>query len=595
MAMGEFVSLENLQHCEGRFRSYMEQHHSIAVGGRGEDARKLRQLLYSTMVEVQGRVAASGTHPTLKAMNNATLNAARDAMLSQSHRQQPRPLKAAAPPPPPHQPPDPASTAATMLIEREQDIYGRRQVRFNELVPVSSDRRADVTDRIMESHSRAVGERSGLGLAEGRPTSLPTGEVVVSMDTSEFEQRLADIASGRADDQPLMSAHKPKASAQLGKSHSDDPMAIMEMLGNDADDEPGGSGKPAQQYQQADLLLPSLPTTQLRESVRFLTIDGSDRDYLTFPFRYKFMARTHGLQASSLMRSYQNIVWIEATRIILPMEIVSATGSVVMPKGYYNIEYSFAFPYLVLMLDDFDGTMDGTNELLRRAFCVFVYDRDYKAPNGRGYVLLRPIQAERKAFTTPIGSLRDLSLSLVRPNGVLFNSSRDELTASLVKYEPQNRLMLRVVVDQYFDRNDIWTGDMVRMNSFSAEIIDANSTTPELVAGVNELVAFVNRGEGHQVIQLGATNDQGFINSFYILAPAQLDSVKGSVVVDSAPLAVVAALGAGALDSTARVRVTAPARIINMSLQAVITMRVGCLEAVPSAIRPAQLQGIVSS
>ena len=333
------------------------------------------------------------------------------------------------------------------------------------------------------------------------------------------------------------------------------------------------------------MLIATPPQEQLRVVERYLTIDGSDRDFHAEPLRYQFTARTGGVQsASSLTGTYHDITWIEATRIVLPMEIVSATGSVIMPKGYYNIEYSFAFPYLVLLLDDFDGVMDGTNELLRRAFCVFVYDKDYKAPNGRGYVMLKPAQCERKTFHTPRSSLRDLSVSLVRPNGVLFNSSQDDISTSHLQYEPQNRLYIKVVCDQFFDRNDIWPGDMVRISGFAMELAPGAEASALVVAGVTELVEFVNRGEGQEVVQLGATNDQGFVNAFYVLAPAQFDTANGAVLVDPGPIAAIAALGAGAGDPTAVTAVTAPGRLMNMSLQAVITMRLGCMSAVPGAL-----------
>ena len=333
--------------------------------------------------------------------------------------------------------------------------------------------------------------------------------------------------------------------------------------------------------------------------LRFQRIAGTRRlatgqprePFIAEPLRYQFTARTGGLQTgSSLVRTYHNIAWLEATRVVLPMEIVSATGSVIMPKGYYNIDYSFAFPYLILLLDDFDNVMDGTNELLRRAFCVFVYDQDYKAPNGRGYVMLKPAQQERKAFNTPMGSLRDLSVSLVRPNGVLFNSSRDDLTSSSLQYEAQNHLMIKVVCSQFFDRNDVWPGDMVRLSGFAMEVVAAAAPAGPMVAtGIVELASFLNRGEGHEVIQLGATNSQGFVNAFYVLASARFDSLNGGVVVDQGPIAAINGLGAGPTDPTATTRVTSPARLMNMSLQAVLTMRVGCITAVPSALHPRQV------
>ncbi len=665
--MDEFVTLQNLKHCEGRFRSYMDSHHGIRFSGESDDGQ-LRQLLYTTMVEVRkresGAGASGGQPPALKALNNATLNAARDTLLQQPAQPRlPGASSAAA-----------GDAQSSILLSREREVYGERQVYFNEMLPATSDRRSDVTGRIVASHDRAVGERSGGGggrgggapamqLQQTSAASERAGESVGAMAAEEFERRLAELARGRDADfgapqpddafvalaelslarpapamsmprtagadepeasqacAPLMSMSRAKAKAkakaaggggggggggdgedeggaQFAQSHPQDSLEIARRVRRDADawvesQAPGSAAHVPYEnrFQSADLLIPSPAADQVKVIERYLTIDGSDRDYLSEPLRYRFTARTAGLQtSSSLMRNYHNIVWLEATRVLLPMEIVSATGSVIMPKGYYNIEYSFAFQYLVLLLDDFDGLMDGTNELLRRAFCVFVYDQDYKAPNGRGYVMLKPAQGERKTFHTPVGSLRDLNISLVRPNGVLFNSSQDDMATSYLQYETQNPLMIKVVVDQYFDRNDFWPGDMVRITGMAI----APLAQPPDAAGLTALLAYLNRGEGHEVIQLGSTNAQGFINSFYVLAPAQLDTANGVVVVDTASIAAVASLGAGAGDATATSRVTSPGRLMNMSLQAVLTMKLGCIEAVPGVLHPNQVAGAAS-
>ena len=625
--MNEFVTVQNLQHCEGRFKAYVETHHGIRLDGEASGVQ-LRQLLFRTMVDVRERSAASLSGQqqqaiTLKTLNNATLNAALGAMLSRGESAeggegggkpgQPGQRGAKSGQARAAAAGSSGSSETTLLLSRETDVYGPRQVQINELQPMTTDRRADITDRVLASHDRAVGERGGPPLLP--PTVVGGGVAVGAMDTAEFERRLAELARGRGDvgeppmppmdDTPLMTKASrkegapPQSQSQSppppARSHAPDNLEIERSARRDvdawaADRARAQSHAYENRYQEADLLIPAPSADHIRVETRYLTIDGSDRNFLAEPLRYRFTARTGGLQTgSSLVRNYHNIAWLEATRVVLPMEIVSATGSVIMPKGYYNIDYSFAFPYLILLLDDFDNVMDGTNELLRRAFCVFVYDQDYKAPNGRGYVMLKPAQQERKAFNTPMGSLRDLSVSLVRPNGVLFNSSRDDLTSSSLQYEPQNHLLIKVVCSQFFDRNDVWPGDMVRLSGFAMEVVAVGPVGPMVATGIVELASFLNRGEGHEVIQLGATNSQGFVNAFYVLASARFDSLNGGVVVDQGPIAAINGLGAGPTDPTATTRVTSPARLMNMSLQAVLTMRVGCITAVPSALHPRQV------
>jgi len=320
------------------------------------------------------------------------------------------------------------------------------------------------------------------------------------------------------------------------------------------------------------------PTVHI--DVHYLTISAADRDLVDQPERFRFTARTGGNQdVASLMRDYRNVAWIEATRIVLPMEIVQATGSSLGPKGYYRMEFSLAFQYLVLRVDGFEDGYDGTNDAVRRAFAVFVYEADYKAPNGRGYVLLRPAQDERRTFDpVPLASLRDLTLSIMKPNGTLFNGSRDEFKTSHLQYEALNRLFIKVIVDQFFDRNEIYVGDYVVIRGFELARRDASSggvgtADAEYVAA---LTAYIARKQGHEVVQLGSTNDSGFVKAFYILAPGVMDTSRGRVLVDDNIVSVIGALGDGPSDTSAPVYVSSPGRIINASLQPVVTMRLGC-------------------
>jgi hypothetical protein len=86
----------------------------------------------------------------------------------------------------------------------------------------------------------------------------------------------------------------------------------------------------------------------------------------------------------------------------------------------------------------------------------------------------------------------------------------------------------------------------------------------------------VARKQGHEVVQMGATNDSGFVKAFYILAPGVMDTSQGRVLVDDNIVSVIGALGAGSSDSIAPVYVSVPGRIVNASLQPVVTMRLGC-------------------
>jgi hypothetical protein len=225
-------------------------------------------------------------------------------------------------------------------------------------------------------------------------------------------------------------------------------------------------------------------------------------------------------------------------------------------------EYDFSHPYLLVGVEGFDGIYDGSSDAIRRSFGVLVFDRAYRAPNGRGYVLLRPVcDTDRKVFDTPLANLRTLVVSLSRPNGTLLNNSVDVLNIVSLAYDTRFNLFVRVTCGRYFDRNEFFLGDTIRCSGFDGAGEDSK--------GGRQLNMYINRLEGHEVVRLGDVNSQGFSNSFYILAPGVYDSGEGSLILDEHTIDVIREIdtGSGAAKHGA---------VVNMSLQAFVTIKVGC-------------------
>jgi hypothetical protein len=245
-------------------------------------------------------------------------------------------------------------------------------------------------------------------------------------------------------------------------------------------------------------------------------------------------------------------------------------------------EYDFSFPYVALNIEGFDGAYDGTNDSIRRCFCMMIFDRSYRAMNGRGYVVLRPVNRkayQRRSFATPLASLRDLSISLTKPNGTLLNNSVDVLRISKLTYETGTGLFIRIVCSRYFDKNEFFVGDTVILSGFSlSELMEVSSSaiqedkeTSEIVTQrVTQLDRYINREHGHEVVKLGSPNTQGFYNAFYTLAPGVLNTMDGTLVLDEAILNDVREI------SQVEAHKEGVGRIVNMSLQALVTLGVGC-------------------
>ena len=615
------MTLDNLKHCEARFVAFMGTKHGMDFSS-DDDTVALRQQLFGAMQAIRkaGLEGGLGGRPsdTLQDLNNAALNHVREALLRKT------PIVPTLPPPKsrPHsmlqaqaqtQAQAQAQTQAQTQAQAQQPFLGMRDAVVTNMMPQQMSRDRDVYGQrdVQIMHTSLLAQPSSLSKArespgvlmeyerasnERAPPSSPTTVLppisesqatVSAMDTSEFENRLSEMNRAREDEAAAAAAALLQrqegqdggalAPAIVGGSSmaAVDPVAFARRAIQEADEFAAaaktGGREQQQHFAQHDVLASPLgsasrtdalqaPPSHVRVVTKYLTLSGANRDLAGFPTRFRFAAKTGGRQTqSTLQGSYSNIAWIEATRLVIPMEAVNATGSVVTTKGFYNFEYSFAFPYLLLQIDEIEDLCDGTNEAIRQSFCTLLYDSEYKAPNGRGYVILKPAQDERKEYSTPMGSLPDLTMSIVKPNGTLFNSSRDAYTVSAVQYEAQNPTFLKVVVNQYFDRNEYWVGDYVNLSGMVL------SGTPTSAA--NALVTYLTRPEGFEIVQLGASNAKGYFNSFYILGPGVLDpSSPGIIVIDSVITAAASTL-----------QVATPARLLNASLQPVVTMRVGCL------------------
>ena len=59
----------------------------------------------------------------------------------------------------------------------------------------------------------------------------------------------------------------------------------------------------------------------------------------------------------------------------------------------------------------------------------------------------------------------------------------------------------------------------------------AAATAPPDPADYAAMAAFINRPEGHEILQLGDANENGFYRSFYVLGPCTMDQQCGKLVI----------------------------------------------------------------
>lgn len=322
-----------------------------------------------------------------------------------------------------------------------------------------------------------------------------------------------------------------------------------------------------------------IPKESIFYTNNYITFSGFDRKWNIYKMKYNF-----AIDFNDLSRSYKNIASIEFSCLILPMEMQDTRNvNNPLPKMNFYHEQKFGYPYVLLQVQELTNVYDGFNDQVKRACTQFIYDSSYKCPNGRGYVILRPAQKEVRSFQNqPLSQIQKLTLSITKPNGTLFNNSVDDYNIIKYEYETYNSLYLKIITDKYFDKNEFCIGDTLIIKDASI-IAPLNWVPTACVTSIQEfsrVTAFINREQGHDVIQLGDPNDNGFYRSFYINAPQILDQNIGKLVVDKA-----------LVDTIREYNIAFPVsnisplkngRMINVSTQPTISMIVKSESLVPS-------------
>jgi hypothetical protein len=278
---------------------------------------------------------------------------------------------------------------------------------------------------------------------------------------------------------------------------------------------------------------------------------------------------------ANIQARFKNITAVQVTCVVVPMDIGSTTSSMssvttgppTAGNPFFNHSFSFNYPYVLLQIDELTDVYEGTDDSIRRAFCQLVVDRYYQSSNGRGYIVLRPSQSEKKTFyPTTLASLPTLSISLLKPNGDVINKSQDGYTILKLEHEGYNRFYLKIVTNTYFDQNEFYKGDTVQIRHFTLFKLSNNQNSAH-IARFNQ---FINQPTGHEILEIGDANDNGYFRTFYIRAPGVFDPLVGEYVLDDQLLEQLQIFNTS-FDVTNN---PANGYILNMSLQHSITMKI---------------------
>jgi hypothetical protein len=257
---------------------------------------------------------------------------------------------------------------------------------------------------------------------------------------------------------------------------------------------------------------------------KYLSVNSIDRDWANglAPLRYRY-GINFLTKNNDLMNKYKNIDSIKVGRVIIPCEELPISN---------NYHINFSYPYVILSIDEFNDVYDGTNDTIRRSFCNLIYESSYRSPNGRGYIVLRPVQDEKKQFyPAPLSTIQKLSISLLQPNGELLSNCQDSYQIlSIQDLNPNDPNKLLVTLSAYFKPIDLFDLDNILIQNFAITQL----VPQQLISDLNSLNEFINRSSGHQIISLGSPNASGYYNQFYISAPYTFNKSTGTNSIQAA-------------------------------------------------------------
>ncbi len=497
MESDRFLTRGNAQICVDTLGKYMSDRYGFDVNDPDVplDPRRVVFRVMSQVHERHGRRRGV----TVRDLNNTALNMVRDFYVREFGLDGAR-----------SEATGPSSEEAPSVLQRDRTLYGdSRPLNDAQIKPEAVRGEGRVPARRFEKIQE---ERQ---LADAAPALPPLPSELRPQDVTAdgadaFMSQLARMEKDRTAAVPPPqpeTGRKAEGLALAPPVCDDDPAKMYrDVLVNSKKNAAATAGIDDSAYDNAGeaVLIERPPASTLRPADRYVALNGFDRDWTANRDRFRFALdvtddNERGLQLAS----------VGVSRVIIPMEIVQERTLTDAPKTNFTHEFSFAYPFVTLVIDELTGTYRAKD-----TFCQLVYESHYKAPNGRGYVILKPMQNERRDYgLTPVQMPSKFTVTLQRPNGVLFNDSKDEYRLRNVFDDEANARWLRVTTTKFFDKNEFYKGDVVFFRNLSCA---AYRQSPRYQA----VQAFLNDTAGHMVSAFSTHP-----NRLAILAP----TVPGSV------------------------------------------------------------------
>ncbi len=310
-----------------------------------------------------------------------------------------------------------------------------------------------------------------------------------------------------------------------------------------------------------------------KENEYNLFVYSADRDWVInksqnrYNFTVNFDPANNGpgqTFAPTATVKFKNITRIELVKTILPIEGIDIIQTVTNTSGpVYGTSLNvniLSFPYLNVYIPELDTNGFGTDYYLNQAFASVQYDANWVSDTNMaskgGYLAMIPkfLKCQKVYTPTPLSTLRKMTISIQRPDGCLVSDSQDTqdivnivssrwlttgggLTVTGTDYDVAAGTYIWINTGNWFSRFEVNQGDRIQIKGMSFPSSFAGNE-----AAKNDLISFLERPEGHLVVQIAyatpsttfvdGPNSVGYAN-YIIIRSRMSDPTKGSVSVDT--------------------------------------------------------------
>lgn len=511
--MADFYTEDNLRMLVSISKKYFADKFNFVV----DDEKALKKLTYEMMTRVAEE--CKGQSVPLEKRNVAVLSSVKNVYIT---RYQLVPTN---------------KKPNIQSLNRDREIFGSRPINVNNLMPeadpyIKKPQEEKNVTRIMEDRDKEI------GLERTRPQQLAPATKIVAEENETFLKQLKELEDQRKEiDKTFERQEVDKEMHEMLETRNHDPKSLFSTV----------SLAPVQEVftpaKKEQTIAPKVNQTRLLE--KYISVQSQDRQWwVTDFYRYQYSV--------GLTTRLRNINAISIGKVVIPDEIASPG------KPSFNYDFGLSCPYLILRIDEFTDVYEGENQVVKTGFCKLLHHRAYRGENGRGYVVLKPEMKEKKYFyPAPLSALNRLSVSILKPSGQLVNRSVDSYKILSITYNGAKPNYLMVTTNVYFDKNEFYPGDSLIMKNYLMTKL-SGSQADEDIAFMNN---FVNRVEGHDIMESGTANGNGYYNSFYIECPGTFVASTGTFVPNSSVIGCInaynAALGSPSVNGN----------ILNLSLQ----------------------------